>query len=184
MKISWVVSDNFVLDPTIDLSRLKEIGSIWGSWRTWRATQTDNVVCHDLQKAEELIKRTFQSICNFYIPNSVFMKLNRPSGVNLYEGDFIHEVDCHEEIVAMHLAAATSDIVLLTGFDFSQKDKSEDRLIAHKFQNYQQLVKHVIRSNKNIQWVLVDHFDPLATIYSELENLTSDSLDNILNVLK
>jgi hypothetical protein len=184
MKISWVTSNNFVLDPTIDLLQLKEIGSIWGSWQTWRATQTDNVVCHSLQKADELIKRNFQSICNFYIPNSVFIKLNRPSGVKLYEGDFIHEVDCHEEIVAMHLAAATSDIVLLIGFNFLEKDKPEDRLATHKFQNYQQLVKQVIKSNNNIQWVLVDHPDPLSTIYLDLENLTLDSLDNILNLLK
>ena len=55
MNIQWVLSDNFTLDPTVDLARMKRGGAFWGSWKTWRAYNTDNVVCHDISKAGELI---------------------------------------------------------------------------------------------------------------------------------
>lgn len=183
MKISWILSDLVDLDPAVDLARLKEIGSFWGSWRTWRAYQIDNVVCHDLARAQELIQRALHSVCNFYIPNSMFVTLDRPTGVQIYEGDFAHEVDNKEEIVAMHLAAMNSDIVLLLGFDFSDKPVSEDRLQAHKQRNYTQLTKQVMLDNPNTQWVLIDHEMPLSKDYGQIPNLTSDSLENTLQLL-
>jgi hypothetical protein len=101
-----VLADNVVLDPTQELEPLKHIGSFWGSWRTWRAYQTDNVICHDQNKADELLKRAFQAACNFYIPNSAHVALNQPLGVQVYQGDFVHEVEHQEEIIAMHLLQA------------------------------------------------------------------------------
>ena len=98
MNISWVLSDFVAADPTLDVADLKRLGSFWGSWRTWRAFQTDNVICHDQAKAAELIKREFQTKCNFYIPNLIYTNLNRPTGVNVYEGEFVHDVDHQEEI--------------------------------------------------------------------------------------
>jgi hypothetical protein len=123
MKISWVLSDRVELDPTVDIDKLKNIGAFWGSWRTWRAYQTDNVLCNDFNKADELLKRAFHAVCNLYIPNTHYATLNRPTGVKLYEGKFLHDVDHQEEIVALHLAASVTDIVLLLGFDFSEQEK-------------------------------------------------------------
>ena len=183
MKISWIFSDQTNLDPTIDIRQIKNIGSMWGSWRTWRACQTDNIVCHDLQKADQLIKQNFQAHGNFYISNSAFLKLDRPLGVKLYEGEFVHEVDCHEEIVCMHLAGSTSDIVLLMGFDLTEKPKLDSALAAHKFQNYRQLIKQAIANNKNTQWVLIDHPEEVCKTYKTLDNLTKDSLTNVLKLL-
>jgi len=113
MNISWVLADLATADPTVDIAEFKKLGAFWGSWRTWRAFQTDNVVCHEQRKADELLQRNFQTNCNFYISNSVYTSLDRPNGVCLYEGSFVHDVDHQEEIVAMHLAATTNDIVLL-----------------------------------------------------------------------
>ena len=78
MNIQWVLANDLVLDPTVDIVRMKRGGGFWGSWKTWRAYNTDNVICHDLTKAQELIKRAFQATCNFYIPNSAYTALNRP----------------------------------------------------------------------------------------------------------
>ena len=136
LNISWVLADTVVLDPMQELEPLKQTGAFWGSWRTWRAWQTDNVICHDLSKADELLKRAFQAACNFYIPNSAYVALNRPMGVQVYEGDFVHDVVRREEIVAMHLAASNSDVVLLMGFDFAEQAKNPDRMQEHQAQHY------------------------------------------------
>lgn len=183
MNINWVLSDSAIIDPTVDISRLKDIGSFWGSWQTWRGCQTDNVICHEMSKVDELIKRAFHSVCNFYISNSVYQSLNRPLGVKIYEGDFIHDVDHQEEIIAMHLAASNSEIVLLFGFDFSEKPVLEDKLLEHRATNYYNLIKQVIKDNALIQWVLVDHPKPLKPDFAVLDNLTKDTMSNVLKLL-
>lgn len=183
MKFSWVIADNAQLDPTVDLNRLKDIGSTWGGWRTWRTFQTDNVICHDMSKASDLINREFYKICNFYIPNSVYTALNSPVGVKLYEGDFIHDIDCHEEIVAMHLAASTSDIVLLLGFDFTERVPLADKLNEHKAHNYRSLVLQAINSNPTIQWLAIDHRGEVEKNVLNLTNFSTDVLDNVFSTL-
>jgi hypothetical protein len=182
MKISWVLSDSVVLDPTQDTTKLKNIGSFWGSWRTWRSCQTDNVICNDLDKGVELIKREFQKQCNMYIPNSVYQSLQRPSGVQLYEGEFKHDVDHQDEIIAMHLAASTSDIILLLGFDLTKKTPDPDKLQEHRNRNYYGLIRQAIIDNNQVQWVLIDHPNPVNPKLFTLENLTIDTLDNVVNM--
>ena len=181
MNISWVLSNNAEIDPTIEIKDLKRLGSFWGGWRTWRTCQTDNVVCHDSAKSAELIQREFYKICNLYIPNNVYTMLNRPAGVKLYHGDFAHDVDNQEDIVAMHLATTSSDIVLLLGFDFAEQPKLEDRLAQHRIANYQGLTKQVMIDNPNKQWVVVDHPKEFRKDLHSLPNLQRDSLSNILS---
>lgn len=184
MNINWVLADNAVIDPTIDIVRLKEAGAFWGSWRTWRAYNTDNVVCHDMKKAGELIKRAFHATCNFYIPNSTYMTLDRPKGVKLYEGDFLgHDVDNQDELVALNLAATVSDVVLLLGFNWTTKETNPDQVAEIRARNYRGLVIQAIKSNPDVQWVVVDHHGDLRSEITELGNVTSDSLENVLQLL-
>jgi hypothetical protein len=183
LNISWVLADSAVLDPTQPLEPLKHIGAFWGSWRTWRAYQTDNVICHDLTRADELLKRDFQQRCNFYIPNSIYSVLNRPTQIKIYQGDFVHDVVRKEEIVAMHLAASTSDIILLVGFDLAAKEKNPDRLQEHQAQHYLGLVTQVIRDNDQVQWVLIDHDRDLDENLIGLANLTKDTMHSVLDLL-
>ena len=183
MNISWVLADSATADPTLDIDELKRIGVFWGSWRTWRAWQTDNVICHDQYKANELITRNFQNNCNFYIPNSVYTSLGRPEGVQLYEGAFVHDIDGQEEIVALHLAASRSDIILLLGFDFTEPIKIEDRLLEHRAHHYRSLVKQVINDNIQTQWVLVDHPGEIMENWNMLGNITCDKLSNVLTLM-
>lgn len=184
MNINWIFSDTLFLDPGIDVKTIKEVGSIWGSWQTWRAYQTDNVICNNFQKAGELVKRSLQDRCNFYIPNEHYLKLNRPERVMPYEGSFIHDIDHQEEIVAMHLASSLSDIVLMLGFDFSEPVKHADKLQEHRAHNYRHLVKQVVKNNTSTQWVLVDHEKPIMQDWKDLNNLTTDSLANVLQLAK
>jgi hypothetical protein len=180
MNIGWVLADATVLDPTQDLTQLKNIGSFWGSWRTWRACATDNVICHDMKQAETLLKRQFQKQCNFYMPNDIYTALNRPVGVKLYEGKFMHDIDRQEEIVAMHLAASTSDIVLLLGFDLNKLVTDPDRLRANQAQHHRNLIRQVIKDNAQIQWVVVDHLGVIDPNLTNLGNIVTDTMDAVL----
>lgn len=183
MNINWVLSDAIAVDPTVNFKQIHEIGSFWGSWRTWRTCQTDNVICHSLGDAHNLIQRNFQQQCNFYIPNANFQSLNRPRGVRLYEGDFVHDVDRQEEIVAMHLSASLCDIVLLLGFDFSEPTPNPDRLLEHRANHYRNLVNQAIKNNPTVQWIAVNHSGKLSPEIAKLEQFTTDTLENILELL-
>jgi hypothetical protein len=183
MNINWVLSDHIAVDPTVNFEQIHSVGSFWGSWRTWRTCQTDNVICHSLSQASDLLQRNFHQQCNFYIPNSNFQSLNRPQGVKLYQGDFVHDVDHQEEIVAMHLAASLSDIVLLLGFDFSEPTPNPDRLLEHRAGHYRNLVNQAIKNNSSVQWIAVNHIGKLSVEMAKLEQFTTDTVENILDLL-
>ena len=180
MNISWVLADSVVVDPTQDINSLKRIGAFWGSWKTWRAYQTDNVVCHDQSKAAELIKRNFQTQCNFYLPSSVHTALGRPDGVRLYAGDFVHDVVRQEEIVAVHLAATTSDIVLLLGWDLTELPKDSDRLRSHQAHHHRNLLNQAFKDYNQIQWVVVDHEGKICPNLAKLGNVVTDTMSAVL----
>jgi len=184
MNIQWVLADNLILDPTIDLARMKNGGAFWGSWKTWRAYNTDNVICNNMSKAQELIKRNFQSTCNFYIPNSIYKSLDRPSGVRLYEGNFMgNDIDNQDEIIAMNLAASICDVILLLGFDFSKTPILSDKFEEVKAKHYLGLVHQVIKSKPAVQWILVDHKNEIRPELFSLPNLGKDTFENVLAIL-
>jgi len=183
VNIAWVLADSATFGPEINIERLKQIGSFWGSWRTWRGCETDNVICNDLAKAADLLKRNFQTDCNFYLPNGSYQSLNRPVGVKLYEGTFVHDVDRQDEIVAMHLAAAANDIVLLLGFNLSEPAVNPDKLLEHRARNYRGLIRQAMADNSHVQWVLVDHPDPVMKDMANLPNLTVDTMESVLTLV-
>jgi hypothetical protein len=183
MNINWVLATAVNLAPNVDMKKIKGIGSLWGSWRTWQAYQTDNVICHNGVKAKDLIDKKVPTVCNFYVPNNLYVVLDEPTGVLTYGGEFSHEVEEQDEIVAMHLAAMSSDIVLLLGFDWTQKNTPKDpqkRLLRH---NYVNLVQQALIGNSKTQWVLVDSPGPIMPELANLKNLTHDTLDNVFGML-
>ena len=177
MNINWVLADDLILDPTVDISQLKDIGSLWGSWKTWRACATDNVICHRSVKAQEMIDKKFHTFCNFYIPNSLYTILDPLPVVQVYEGNFVHEIDRQDELVAMHLAASFSDIVLLLGFDWTHGNANESLV------DYRGLVAATIANNSDTQWVAIDQSGALHPELAKLGNLTVDTLANVLKML-
>ena len=183
MRVNWVVADSTVFPPDVDVNVLEDIAAIWGGWRTWRGCSTDNVVCDDAGKARELLKRKLNEMCNMYVPSSIYAELDRPTGVRLYEGRFTFEIDNKDELISIQLVSGQSDVVLLVGFDWTEKPISTDRLVAHRTKNYQRFVRDAISSNPNVQWVLVDHEGEVMPELAEFENLTIDTLDNVIELL-
>lgn len=180
MRISWVLSDSAVIDPTLDIDRLKDIGPIWGGWRTWRSYATDNVVCHVESEARDLISKNFHTRCNMYLPEALYQLLDRPNKINLYRGEFCDIIDQSDEIVSMHLAAASSDIVLLVGVDISLKDLEYNKLDKHNRYNYMQYFLHVVKGTPTVQWVLLDHTGDIEPALKKVSNLQFDTLENVL----
>ena len=183
MRINWVVADSTVLPPDVDVNVLKDIAAIWGGWRTWRGCSTDNVVCDDAGKARELLKRKMNEMCNMYVPSSIYAELDRPRGVHLYEGSFTFEINNKDELISIHLVSGQSDVVLLVGFDWTERPKSADRLTAHRATNYQRFVRDAISSNPDVQWVLVDHEGEVTPELSQYENLSCSSLEEVIELL-
>lgn len=181
MRVNWVMASGYQIDPTVNIEQLKNVGSVWGSWTTWRNCGTDNVICSDFSKARDLITRAFQSVCNFYIPSAHYQELGRPLGCKLYDGQFHQEVDNLDDIVAMHLAAGQSDIVLLLGFNFSVPTQVTDPFLVHKIKNYHGLMRSII-SGSSAQWVAVDT-DVMDKSYQNIDNLVADRLETVLNSL-
>ena len=183
MNINWVIADGYQIDPTVDLDILKSIGPIWGSWTTWRACGTDNVVCQNQSKAQELIKRDFQNLCNFYTSSQFQQALNRPTNVKFYGGEFNQELDSIEDIISLHLAGNSGEIVLMMGFNFPPIAKLADRFELHKLKNRYGLVRSLITSKTDTQFVMIDHPKQMEKTYQTISNLTCDTLGNVLQLL-
>lgn len=183
MRVCWTVAAGFQLDPAVDLEAIKAVGAVWGSWQTWRSCSTDNVICHDRAKARELLDRAFQAVCNFYVPRAHYEFLQRPVGVRLYEGDYQQQVDDIEDIIALQLAASSSDIVLLLGYDLASITSKDDRFDQHKLVNRHGLIRSTIAGASQTQWVVIDHAGDLDRAYQTLPNLTCDTMANALQLL-
>lgn len=178
MNIAWLFAENTLLPPTTDLQAIKNVAPIWGSWRTQRGYQTDNVVCWNSDQAKQLVAQGYSAICNLFIHQTVYEELNKPSNVRVFGGDFVHDVYSHDDIVGMHLVTSTADIILMVGFDFTEPKKATE---SHD--NYLGLAGQIVKDCPKQQWVLVDHGTKLAKPFEGLENITCDKMQNVLQLL-
>jgi len=177
MNIAWLFAENTVLPPTTPVQAIKDLAPIWGSWRTQRSYQSDNVVCWDPTQAEKLYRQGYAKICNLYIPEQTYQKLNRPAGVRAFGGSFDFAVDSIDDIIATHLVASVADVILMMGFDLEAQTKpSASRT------NYIGILARAIELSGK-QWVIVDHHTDLAEPIQKLSNITSDLLPNVLQLL-
>lgn len=176
MNINWVFAADYSPDATVDIESIKQTGPTWGSWKSWRACSTDNVVCDTRKEAETLLSRDFQASCNFYISEKVYKKLKEPDGVLVYGGDFSEKVADIEDVIAMHLAAVECDLVVLCGFNFDIPT-SNNKAKLHRLG----LIRSTINQIDQVQWVAIDHDqEHIDKIFKSLPNLTCDSFDNVL----
>ena len=177
MNIAWLFAENTVLPPTTSVQAIKDLAPIWGSWRTQRSYQSDNVVCWDPDQAEKLVRQGYAKICNLYIPESVYQQLGKPKGVRAFGGGFDFSVDSVDDIIATHLVASVADVILMVGFDLEAKTKP-----LPSRTNYIGILARAIAASDK-QWVVVDHHTDLAEPIQKLSNITRDLLPNVLQLL-
>lgn len=175
MNISWVFASGYEIDPTVDIEKIKNIGPTWGSWKTWRRCNTDNVVCSDDKQAQKLIESNFHNNCNFFIHQNLYEKNTNVKNIKVYAGVFEKNISNLDDIICLHLASQNNDIVLLAGFEFSLENP--------KNTHYHGLLRSIISGNPNTQWLAVDLPVPFDAAYQNLPNLTCDSMENVLKSL-
>ena len=178
MNIAWLFAENTLLPPATDIQTIKNVAPIWGSWRTQRGYQTDNVICWDPVQATQLVAQGYGAICNLFIHQTVYEQLEKPDRVRVFGGEFVHSVDSKDDVVGMHLVASAADVILMVGFDFAEpKTATESRT------NYLGLAAQVVRDHPKQQWVMVNHSPELAKPFAGLENITCDLMKNVLQLL-
>ena len=180
MQISWVISSEYKDDKATP-EQLKAIGNTWGSWKTWRSYSTTNVLCANDEKARDLIKRAFHSVCNFYIPKESYTLLNRPAGVKVFDGNFPDDFPKQEDVIAMHLCSGC-ELILCLGFDL-QEITTTDPKSKFLSKSYQAAVRSLIKNNPNTQFVFIDHPGELDKSFENLENISCDTYENVLQLL-
>lgn len=183
MQISWVYASTYQLDILIDPAVVKSVGPSWGSWRTWKSNQTDNVVCSDSDQAHALIAKAFHAVCNFYVARDVYLKIGSQPGLKAYDGEYNHPVHRFDDIISLHLASQSNSIILMLGFDLGLGQKLDSPDQVEQLQNYHGLMRSLIQNNPTTQYVLVDHADNFGKHYQGLPNLTCDIMENVLQLL-
>jgi hypothetical protein len=183
MNVCWVLSQD-IPKGFVKYEVLTSVGPIWGPLSKWREYQSDNTVCYDLREAKQMINRAFHAVTHFYVPKDQYIDLGRPVGVRLFEGEFKdNAVANKEDIILMNLVSSSNDIVLMLGFNLSPVSKNLDAIEQRFEKAYRHNIKTIIKDNPNTQFVLVNYEDELAENFEDLDNLTIDTVDSVVDLL-
>jgi len=172
MRVAWLVNDDYDPDTTIGTRQMKEIGPLWGASKSWRRCSTDNVVCVDLNAAQQLVTRAFQAVCNLYVPLTIYGDLGRPKGVKVFDAPR----SANPRIAAATIISGLSDTVLLVGFSLTEATTRES-------EQFQKELLRIFKDNPDVQWVVLDHEGVVSLLFSDLGNLWFDSIDNVTALL-
>ena len=182
MKVCWILSEDIPSD-LIDPKVIKDTGTSWGSWKIARKYTPDNCICSRNTEASPLVQHGFQNTCNLYIPQDSFKVVGSPANVRLFNGKFQNNISNSDDIIALNLAVPDSDIVLLAGFNFSPVLNTDDKAKQESKLEYYFNIRGIIKTNSQTQFVLVDYKHELASWTNELENLTQDTIGNVMSLL-
>lgn len=184
MNVCWVLSED-ISSNFVSREVLTSVAPMWGPINKWREYQTDNTVCYDFDTAQKMIKRALHAVTNLYVPKNDYASLGRPVGVRLFEGEFADlAIANKEDIITMNLVSSNHDIVLMLGFDLTPVSEKLDEVTQRKLKAYRHNIKTLIESNPHTQFVLVNYtHKKLAKNLKELDNLTLDNLNSVLELL-
>jgi hypothetical protein len=182
MKIGWAISEQ-IGKKVANIDVLKDVAPTWGSCSIYDSYGVDNIICNDIKQAERLIQHNVQDVANFYIPQDNFSTLGNPPNIKTFQGSFNDEnINFKDDIVTTNVVTSTYDIILLLGFKFTKPKPKDDKLVQHKQLAYLHNMKTIIESNEDKQFVLVNYKGKLSKDFDSIENLSRDSLTNVLEL--
>jgi hypothetical protein len=182
MKIGWALSEQIGRKIT-NIDTLKNVAPTWGSCSIYNDYQVDNIICNDIKQAERLIQHNVQDRVNFYMPYNNFSTLGNPPNIKTFQGVFVDgNINFKDDIVTMNVVTGTYDIILLLGFKFTKPKPKDNNLVQHKQLAYLHNIKTIIESNQDKQFVLVNYKGKLSKDFDKIENLSRDSLTNVLEL--
>lgn len=184
MKIAWLFSEQLSKTAKLNKSAIKENAPTWGSCNILNQFPIDNIICNNIKTVKTLVDREVQKQTNLFVPQKYISKLGNPPNLKGFQGEFKDtNINNKDDIIGLNVVANMYDIVLLVGFKFT-KPKSKDKLVQHKQFAYIHNVQAIIKENPNKQFVLVNQKGKLSAEFEALENLTRDSLSNVLELIQ
>ena len=180
MKIGWALSEQ-IKKNVANVEELQEVAPTWGSCSIYNNYNVDNIICNDIKQAERLLQHNVQNDVNFYMPHDNFSTLGNPPNVKTFQGVFNDpNINFKDDIVTLNVVSNMYDIVLLLGFKFTKPKAKEDKLEQHRQNAYIHNIKTIIEDNEDQQFVLVNYKGKLSKEFDLIENLSRDSLANVL----
>ena len=184
MKIGWALSEQ-IGKKVADIDVLKDTAPTWGSCSIYNNYTVDNIICNDIKQAERLIQHGTQNEVNFYMPQEDCSTLGNPANIKTFQGAFDDpNINFKDDIVAMNVVTSMYDIILLLGFKFTKPKAKAEQLDKHKQLAYLHNVKTIIKENEDKQFVLVNYKGKLSADFDSIENLSRDSLANVLELVQ
>jgi hypothetical protein len=184
MKIGWALSEQIGKKVT-DINTLKDVAPTWGSCSIYNDYSVDNIICNDIKQVERLIQHNVQNDVNFYMPQEDFSTLGNPPNIKTFQGSFDDtNINFKDDIVTLNIVTNMYDIILLLGFKFTKPKPKAEKLEQHKQLAYLHNIKTIIESNEDKQFVLVNYKGKLSKEFDDIENLSRDSLINVLELVQ
>jgi len=183
MKIAWLFSEQLSKTAKLDESAIKENAPTWGSCNILGQFPIDNIVCNNIKTVKALVDRNVQKQTNLFVPHKYIAQLGNPPNLKGFQGEFKDtNINNKDDIIGLNIVANMYDIILLVGFKFA-KSTSKDKLVQHRQFAYIHNVQTIIKENPDKQFVLVNQKGKLNAEFEALENLTRDSLSNVLELI-
>jgi hypothetical protein len=183
MKIGWALSEQ-IGKKVVEIGTLQDVAPTWGSCSIYNDYSVDNVICNDIKQAERLIQHNVQDSVNFYMPQEDCSTLGNPANIKTFQGAFDDpNINFKDDIVTLNVVTAMYDIILLLGFKFTKPKAKAEQLDKHKQLAYLHNIKTIIKDNEDKQFVLVNFKGKLSKDFDSIENLSRDSLANVLELI-
>lgn len=183
MKIGWALSEQ-IGKKVVEIGTLQDVAPTWGSCSIYNDYSVDNVICNDIKQAERLIQHNVHDSVNFYMPQEDYSTLGNPANIKTFQGAFDDpNINFKDDIVTLNVVTATYDIILLLGFKFTKPKAKAEQLDKHKQLAYLHNIKTIIKDNEDKQFVLVNYKGKLSKDFDSIENLSRDSLANVLELI-
>jgi hypothetical protein len=166
INLAWCVGSAIEHYSLPRLQQIKTLTPTWGGWRTYNFANTNNVICYNEDVAEQLVAKSWQTVCNLYVKESVWQE-----GLFRFGGHISHPIDNPEDIVAIHLASQ-NDLVVLLGYDLAAKDP-----------DYLGLLYAAVAAYPDCQFIWVNDQALPEQPWSSVTNITCDNFENVLSYL-
>jgi hypothetical protein len=183
VEICWVVQKDYDPKSDIGAEKMKELCTVWGSYKSWRQCQTDNCVVEDFSEARRLVDRDFNLKTNLWTHEENYDDLGRPEALSLHKITIDKTLQDKDDLVALALAGARYDLVMCIGFDISFHKDITDKLELHEHKRYLSAIANIVRGFDQTQFVFIDLPNDPAENFDGLENITCDNIQNVLTLV-
>lgn len=184
MRFNWVLASQYTHCDDIDWQRIQNCAPTWAALDSKRKLSAQNSVCSSGTACLAALESAAFNSTNLYVPHDFWQQQGRPGNVRAFQGTPYPNIAGVDDIIALHLAAAHSDIVLMLGFDFCLNTGPVDRRTAKSLQEYHGLLRSLIVNTPETQFVAIDQGQQLASPYQNIANLTCDTLQAVLTLME